>query len=405
MKTKFRVAFYLRTGFVKKDGTVPIRGRMYLNNERIELENTGLSTLPGNWCSEKNRCKGRSTEAAQNNAELDRIESDLQHIFRRFEFSELLCLERIKAEYYGTMKSDVSLMEFWDQFLERLAPEVNVTRTKASYGKYDVLKRHFAHFLQVRYKRKDVKMTELNYTMMTEFQTFMLNTLKLKYNTVMRSLRNFKTVTIQAQKHGLLLKDPFVNMKLRQKCEDRGFLTDEEINQLLNHKFEIKRLEQVRDIFIFSCFTGLAYIDMAKLTRENIVVMDGREWIMTRRQKTDVPTNILLLNIPKKLIEKYAGVDPKGRLLPIITNQRMNAYLKEIADLCGIEKNLTCHVARHTFATMALSKGVPIESVSKMLGHTNVRTTQLYARITNKKVEHDMLELATKLGGFNCVGV
>lgn len=199
---------------------------------------------------------------------------------------------------------------------------------------------------------------------------------------------------------GVMKQDPYANYKIRFQKVDRGFLTDEEIEKLMTKEFSIKRLEQVRDIFIFSCFTGLAYIDVSHLQRKHIVTIDGRPWIMTKRQKTDVPTNVLLLDIPRMIIEKYKEAmadDENERLLPVLSNQKMNAYLKEIADICGIEKRLSFHLARHTFATMAISKGVPVESVSKMLGHTNIQTTQIYARIINKKVENDMLNLSSKL--------
>ena len=160
---------------------------------------------------------------------------------------------------------------------------------------------------------------------------------------------------------------------------DRGFLTDEEILKIANKELTIPRLELVRDLFLFSCFTGLAYIDVANLRREHLVTMDGKTWIMTRRKKTNVESNILLLDIPKAIIEKYSpSTTPKdGKLFPILSNQKMNAYLKEIADVCGLQKRLTFHLARHTFATMSLSKGVPMESVLKMLGHTNIKTTQI----------------------------
>ena len=183
---------------------------------------------------------------------------------------------------------------------------------------------------------------------------------------------------------------------------NRGFLTDEEVLQIVNKELNVPRLELVRDIFIFSCFTGLAYIDVANLTPDNIVMLGGKEWIMTKRQKTSVETNVLLLDIPKRIISKYSHQTYRdGKLFPILSNQKTNSYLKEIADICGIKKNLTFHLARHTFVTLCLSKGVPMESVSKMLGHTNIRTTQIYARITNKKIEHDMEQFADKLGKFN----
>ncbi len=165
-------------------------------------------------------------------------------------------------------------------------------------------------------------------------------------------------------------------------------------------EFNLKRLAQIRDIFVFSCFTGLAYIDVKGLSAKNIVKgFDGNTWIVVKPQKTDIESKILLLDTPRTILEKYASVDPSAPLLPVLSNQKMNAYLKEIGDLCGVEKSLTFHLARHTFATtVTLSKGVPIETVSKMLGHTNIKTTQIYARITDQKISHDMQALSSKLG-------
>jgi len=167
----------------------------------------------------------------------------------------------------------------------------------------------------------------------------------------------------------------------------------------MQKKIAIKRLEQVRDIFVFSCFTGLAYVDMRNLNEKDIQKsFDGKLWIMKKRQKTDVQSNLLLLDTPKRILDKYKGMQRGNQLLPIISNQRLNSYLKEIADLCGLEKHLTFHLARHTFATtVTLAKGVPMETVSKMLGHTRIKTTQIYARITNSKIGNDMSELSKKL--------
>lgn len=400
MNQNFRVVFFLRSGYKTKDGKNPVEIRCYLRGERISIGATGYSCVKEEWDSKKGRIKGRSAEAKRINNELDRIESDLLHVFRRFEFSDELSLSRIKAEYLGTQKEVVMFLDFFQQYLDRIKPEVGVSRSQASWMKYDTLRRHFQTFLQKKYGRKDIKLTELNYTFVTDFQRFMEQDCECKHNTVMRMMRNLKTITLNAQKNGLLSVDPFVNVKIRFKPCDRGFLTDEEIQALMARKFDIKRLEIVRDIFVFSCFTGLAYIDVANLRAEHIVEMNDTTWIMTRRQKTDVPTNIILLDIPRAILEKYKGVDPSGRLLPICSNQKMNAYLKEVGTLCKIERPLTYHLARHTFATMALSKGVPVESVSKMLGHTNIRTTQIYAKITNKKIESDMKALASQLGSF-----
>ena len=185
---------------------------------------------------------------------------------------------------------------------------------------------------------------------------------------------------------------------------DRGFLTEEEIGKLLRKNFTISRLELVRDIFLFSCFTGLAYIDVTALKPEHIVTLNGVQWIISKRIKTGTPINVILSPAAKMLIKKYEN-DPrrKNHIFPNYSNQKTNLYLKEIATACGIDKELTFHMARHTFATLTLSKGVPIESVSRMLGHTNIKTTQIYARITNKKIENDMKKFFAddKIMAFN----
>lgn len=401
MRTKFRVVFLLRTSYKSKDGKSPIDTRIYLNGERTKLGSTGILIDPKMWDSSNGCAKGRSAEASKINSELSRIESDLYHIFRVNEFNPDLSLDLIRAEYLGEGEKSQSFLQFFDEFIERVKSEIGKTRCYASYQKFNVLKKHFVAFLKSRYNRNDLMMNELSYKIISDLENYLLTDGKCKHNTVMRMMGNFKTLTIRAMKLGLLKTDPYANYKIHFNKTDRGFLTDDEIKAIMEHDFPLQRLEFVRDIFIFSCFTGLAYIDVAQLTKENIKELDGRLWIMTSRQKTNVPSNVLLLEVPLQIIHKYEGVDPKGRLLPILTNQRMNSYLKEIADLCGIDKNLTFHVARHTFATMAISKGVPIESVSKMLGHTKISTTQIYARITNKKVERDMLELAGKLCDFD----
>jgi len=206
----------------------------------------------------------------------------------------------------------------------------------------------------------------------------------------------FKRIILIARNNGILIGDPFANYKIRLEKVDRGYLTEDEIKIILKKKMVSERLEQVRDVFIFSCFSGLAYVDVANLKEDNIrKSFDGNLWIITKRQKTNTDVNVPLLDIPKMILEKYKGKLPNGKVLPIISNQKLNA------DVCGIKKNLTFHLARHTFATTTtLAKGVPIETVSKMLGHTNIETTQIYARITNNKISNDMQGLDKKFVGI-----
>ncbi len=376
--------------------------RIYLNNERLSLGSTGISVKSSQWDKEKERIKGRTTEALNTNLQLDNIASGLQSIFRRIEMSDVVSLERIKSEFLGKKEEIDTLMQLFEKHNGDVAKQVGVSVGKATLQKYNVCKRHFSEFLEKQYKRSDLKLTELTYVVIREFDLYLRAEVGQNPNTATKTMKTFKTITLLGQKMGVLLHDPFMNHRFHIEPVNRGFLTDEEILLIAHKQINIPRLELIRDIFIFSCFTGLAYIDVSNLTPDHIVTLGDKQWIMTQRQKTSVETNVLLLDIPKAIIAKYGGKTYRnGKLFPMLTNQKTNSYLKEIADICGIKKNLTFHLARHTFATMSLSKGVPMESVSKMLGHTNIRTTQIYARITNKKIEHDMEELADKLDKFN----
>ena len=402
MKSIFRVVFYLRSNYVNKEGKTSVMLRIYLNNERLSLGSTGISVKSSQWDKEKERIKGRTTEALNTNLQLDNIASGLQSIFRRIEMSDVVSLERIKSEFLGKKEEIDTLMQLFEKHNGDVAKQVGVSVGKATLQKYNVCKRHFSEFLEKQYKRSDLKLTELTYVVIREFDLYLRTEVGQNPNTATKTMKTFKTITLLGQKMGVLLHDPFMNHRFHIEPVNRGFLTDEEILCIAHKQINIPRLELIRDIFIFSCFTGLAYIDVSNLTPDHIVTLGDKQWIMTQRQKTSVETNVLLLDIPKAIIAKYGGKTYRnGKLFPMLTNQKTNSYLKEIADICGIKKNLTFHLARHTFATMSLSKGVPMESVSKMLGHTNIRTTQIYARITNKKIEHDMEELADKLNKFN----
>lgn len=238
--------------------------------------------------------------------------------------------------------------------------------------------------------------------MITQFAMYLKTERGCNFNTANKFLQNLKRITFICLRHGWLLKDPFVGISLSMKEVDRPYLTEDKLRTLMEYTSDIERLIRVRDFFVFSCFTGLAYIDIYKLSKKEIEKNTQGYWIKTRRQKTGGKTSVLMLDVAIQIIHKYVVFDAlkdDDHVLPIISNQKMNAYLKELADLCGITKNLSFHVARHTFATtVTLTNGVPIESVSRMLGHKNIMSTQHYARIVDQKVGDDMLRLSQKIG-------
>lgn len=400
MKTIFRTVFYLRSNYTNKEGLSPVMIRIYLNNQRLSIGSSGVAINPKSWDNEKNRLKGRSTEILQANLQLDNIQAGLQAIFRRLELSEDLSLELIKSEFLGKKEQLDTILSLFEKHNNDIRNQVGISKSVATLQKYENCKRHFSNFIKSKYGRTDLKLSEVTPIVIHDFRIYLLTTKKCMPNTTTKILKFFKTIILFGRKNGFLTHDPFREIRFHLEPVDRGFLTDNEIKTIMQKEMVTPRLELVRDMFIFSCFTGLAYIDVANLTEDNIVELDCKQWIMTKRQKTKIATNIILLDIPKMIIEKYASVRKDEKLLPILSNQKMNAYLKEIADICQINKNLTYHVARHTFATMSISKGVPIETVSKMLGHSKIQTTQIYARITNKKLEADMLALSSKLDKF-----
>tara|TARA_R110002072_G_scaffold286760_1_gene451875 strand:- start:34 stop:816 length:783 start_codon:yes stop_codon:yes gene_type:complete len=221
-------------------------------------------------------------------------------------------------------------------------------------------------------------------------------------NTITKYLTNLKKITRIAYANDWISKDPFFHWKAKWKTVERDFLSELDIQKLIKKDLPVPRLFLVKDIFLFCCFTGLAYVDVQKLSQNDIVIgIDGERWIKTKRTKTDTRSNIPILPTAEVILEKYKGhpnIIDSDKVLPVLSNQKMNAYLKEIADLCGINKNLTFHLARHTFATtVTLTNGVPIESVSKMLGHKSLKTTQHYAKILDRKVSDDMRLLRQKI--------
>jgi integrase len=293
------------------------------------------------------------------------------------------------------------LMEIFEEHNAQMKALVGHEFSPLTLERYTTSKKHTLEFMKWKYKVDDMDIRRLNYQFMTNYEFWLKSVRKCDHNTSMKYLSNFKKIVNICIKSGWLDRDPFVGFKMAKREVERPFLVDEELNRIIEKTFLMPRMSQVRDIFIFCCYTGLAYADVEKLTREEITTgIDGEKWIWTSRQKTESTTRIPLLPPALEILDRYKD-DPqcliKKRLLPVLTNQKMNTYLKEIADACNITKKMTFHTARHTFATtVTLTNGVPIETVSKMLGDRNLKTTQHYAKILDLKVSEDMGVLRAK---------
>ena len=399
-KSTFRILFYVRKNQVNKEGKASIMIRLTINGNTSQFSSK-LEVEPELWDVKGQKMSGSSLKARQFNSLLDDVRTSLKNHFHDIETHEAyVTAEKVRNAFLGITIRQQTLLGTFRKHNEDVQKLVGISKSVATYAKYDRCMRRLEEFMQAKYRIKDIALKEISHVFITDFETYLRTESGCNENTTAKFMQTFRMIIIMAKNNGWIFADPFINYKIRLKRVDRGYLTEPEITKILKKQFTCKRLEQVCDVFIFACFTGLAYIDVRNLTKENIQTsFDGKLWIMTARQKTDTAVTVPLLKGPQAILKKYEGTQPDGRLLPVLSNQKLNSYLKEIGDLCGITKNITFHVARHTFATtMTLAKGVPIETVSKMLGHTNIITTQIYARITNDKIGRDMQVLSGQLG-------
>lgn len=399
----FKILFFLRSNYLNKDGTAAIIVRISIDGERQEWT-TKLSCEPAKWDKKSGRALGRSSKVFELNNHIQDIQTLLtNHYYDIQRRHGYVTAEMVRNAYMGITQREESLLKVYEQHLEDTKKLVGLSKADPTYRKYERMYRRVVEFMKKKYNITDIPLREIKYQFIVDLEFFLRTEYKYSQNTTYKCMKFFKQVINKAIRAGLITVDPFNGYKISIERVDRGFLSEDDLTKMMSKTFASKRLEQVRDIFIFACFTGLAYIDLANLRVDNIQKMfDGRLWIVTHRQKTNTKVTVPLLPPALKILKKYEGEFVDGKILPIITNQKMNCYLKEISEICGIEKNLTFHLARHTFATtMTLGKGVPIETVSKMLGHTNVQTTQIYARITNDKISKDMNWLSQNLGNLD----
>ncbi|MFI3290071.1 MAG: site-specific integrase [Rikenellaceae bacterium] len=392
MSSTFKVLFYLRKNYLNKEGKASIMVRITIGGEMVQFSSKE-NIEPHLWDTTSTRVIGRNGTAGKINAALDDIRSSIINHYHTISTREhTVTPEKVRNLFLGVTPKGETLLQIFNKYIDDCERLVGLSISKSTLQKYKVTRTRVTEFINKQYKISDIGIKEINHMFITDFECFLRVEAACNANTTAKFLQFFKRIILIARNNGWLHHDPFANYKIRLKKVDRGYLTKEEIAIIAQKELVSERLDQVRDVFLFSCFCGLAYIDLKNLRSENISTsFDGKVWIMTKRQKCDTPVNVPLMAIPKMILEKYKGKLSDGKILPIISNQKTNSYLKEIAGVCGIQKNLTFHLARHTFATTTtLSRGIPIETVSKMLGHTNIKTTQIYARITNDKISKDM---------------
>ncbi len=401
MQAKVSILFYAKRAKATTDGLIPIYLRVTVDGQRIEIS-TKRYVEASKWSIEQGRMKGSSGDAHSINTYLDILKGKVYDYQRELiHDGKLVNAENLRNKLLGTEAKSRMLVPIFEDHNKKIEALLNDEFAPGTLERYKTSLKHTVDFLLWKYNVSDIDIKKIDHAFVTEYEFYLRSVRKCNNNTSVKYIKNFGKIIRICIANGWLDKSPFVNYKSKVKEVERAYLVQEEIQAIADKEFATERLNQVKDIFLFSCFTGLAYIDVKQLTRNNIGLgIDGGKWIFTSRQKTDTRSNIPLLPMAEEIMDKYKQHPQclnEGKLLPVLSNQKMNSYLKEIADLCEINKELTFHIARHTFATtVTLTNGVPIESVSKMLGHKNLRTTQHYAKILDRKVSDDMKLLRNK---------
>jgi site-specific recombinase XerD len=406
MKTKITLHYYAKSTKANTSGQLPIYIRLTVDGKRMEFSSKKFIDAT-KWSAELSKMKGTSEEARSLNEYLNLMKSKIYDIqMELIHKNELLTLEVFKNKLIGIEERSRTLIPIFQDHNNKIKELVGKEYAPGTLERYKTSLKHTIDFLEWKYKISDIEIDKINHAFITDYEFYLRSVRNCANNTAVKYIKNFSKIIKICLANNWIERNPFSNYKAKVREVERVYLSQEEIENIINKDFKTDRLSLVRDIFLFSCFTGLAYIDVKNLTKSHISLgIDGEKWIFTHRQKTETASKIPILPITQMIIDKYED-NPEccnqNKLLPILSNQKMNAYLKEIAGVCEIEKELTFHIARHTFATtVTLTNGVPIESVSKMLGHKNLRTTQHYAKVLDKKVSEDMMILRNKMLNSN----
>jgi site-specific recombinase XerD len=395
-RSTFKVLFYAN-GSKEKNGIVPIMGRVTINGSVAQF--SCKQTIPkALWDAKGNRAKGKSIEARDINHALDNIKAQIIKHYQRISDREAyVTAEMVRNAYQGIGSEYETLLGAFDKDNATFQKRVGTDRVKGTYMARVRARNHVAAFIKANYKRSDLSMLELTPDFIKEFAVFLSTDRGLQNGSIWTNCMWLKGVVMRAHFNGLVPRNPFAQFHISPNIKEREYLTEEELKTLMTHEFADARLSYIRDIFVFASFTALSFVDVKELTTDDIVEVNGEKWILSKRHKTKVPFQVKLLDIPLQIIKRYEEFQTDKSVFPNLNYWSICKPLKKMIKECGITKDISFHCARHGFATLALSKGMPIESVSRVLGHTNIVTTQLYAKITTQKIDHDLTMFGDKL--------
>jgi len=399
----FSIMFMIRRGQLLKNQEAPVYMRITVDGERVEIS-TKRSVNPDHWNDTRGSVKSGTPFAKELNYFLEQIRHKVyehqQDLINRNKIVSAISLK--DAFLHEGDNDNKTVLQVYTDHNEDLKKRIDKGISKLTYIRHVSSKNNLERFIKAEYNKSDYYLKNVDHIFLLKYGTFLRTCRNCNNNSTVKYIRNFGKIIKLALDNDWIKVDPMRKLKLRLEEVDRPFLSESELNTIMNKIFTIQRVAQVRDVFVFCCFTGLAFVDVKSFNLKDIVHHpDGSLWINKQRHKSKQWAHIPLLPVAKQILDRYSKNPDcirKGLLLPVLSNQKMNAYLKEIADLCGINRNLTTHCARHTFGTtVTLANGISMESTSKMLGHSSLAMTKRYARILDSTIGQEMNQLAQKL--------
>ena len=400
-RSTFKVLFYVKRQS-EKHGQVPVMGRITINGTMSQFSSK-LSVRSSLWDAKANKAAGRSLEAQRLNEKLENIKTNIGKQYQRLcDHDSYVTAEKVRNAFLGMGDDCRLLLQTFDEYLADFRKRVGKDRAYSSYEDYCKRRRRLASFLEYEYRVKDIAFKELKRDFIEKFVVYLSSVQGMRSGTIHSTLKKLKLMTYTAYKNGWIPADPFAGFYVKAEYSERRYLSASELQAVMDVRLPNYRTGINRDAFVFCAFTGLSHADVVKLTHADIHTDDnGERWIIDRRQKTGTQFRVKLLPAAEMLYKRYKDTyRTSEKVFPLKgTYKTLNMSLRHVARHAGLSFNPTIHLARHTFATtITLSQGMPIETVSCLLGHTNIKTTQIYAKITNEKISRDMSALTERLG-------
>ena len=399
-RSTFKVLFYVKRQS-EKHGQVPVMGRITINGTMSQFSSK-LSVRSSLWDAKANKASGKSLESQRINEKLENIKTNIGKQYQRLcDRDSYVTAEKVRNAFLGMGDDCRLLLQTFDEYLAGFLKRVGKDRAYSSYDNYRKRRNRLASFLEYEYRIKDIPFKELKRDFIEKFVVYLSSVQGMRSGTIHSTLKKLKLMTYTAYKNNWIPADPFAGFYVKAEYSERRYLSASELQAVMDVRLPNYRTGINRDAFVFCAFTGLSHADVVKLTHADIYTDDnGDRWIIDRRQKTGTQFRVKLLPVAAMLYDRYKDMHLSGdRVFPLKgTYNTLNMSLRHVARHAGLSFNPTIHMARHTFATtVTLTQGVPLETVSKMLGHKRITTTQIYAKITNDKIGQDMAALSEKL--------